>query len=109
MLDDFQNRLMDAGWSVEPGDSISPDPTPGKVFWIARKNGCTVIVSDKGVSVARGSARSSTPLDVVKRGHILLPGALSERYLSAPVNRDDLVPHEGPMTAEEIELRALLG
>jgi hypothetical protein len=109
-LDAYRDRLNDAGWMIEPGDSIQPGQSAGdKVLWMARKNGVTLIVGDKTVSVARGTTRASMPVDIVLNGHILLPGAMSEKYLAVRVGASDLIPHEGKMTDEELELRALLG
>jgi hypothetical protein len=111
MLDKYKRRLIDAGWIVEPGDPITtlyPEYAGMKLLWIARKRGVSLIVSEKVVRVVRGSTWSSTPMDVFLLGHILLPGIISEKYLLGATQPGDLIPHEGTMTLEELELRALL-
>jgi hypothetical protein len=107
MLDAYRERLAGAGWVIEAGESVLSD-SESRVLWLARKNGVTFTVGNKTVSVARGNARSTMPLDLVLNGFVVLPGALSERYLPIRVSRSDLIPHEGPMTEEEVELLALL-
>ena len=112
MLEEYKSRLIEAGWSVEPGDSVLPAgvPHPGlNVLWMARKNGVTLVVCSDSVRIIRGNARSSTPMALVLGGQLLLPGSISERYLSDTVFQPgSLEPHEGPMAAEEAELRSLL-
>ena len=111
MIECYKAALSEAGWLIEPGDSVSPEAAEHaalKILWFARKGKVTLIMGDKGARVIRGNAWSSTPLEVLLGKLILLPGDVSEASLTGVYRPGNLVPYEGSMTFEERELRLVL-
>jgi len=113
MLERYKANLINAGWTVEPGNSIAPQGQESssdlKVLWVATKGRITLIMTTKWARVIKPKYRwAKTPMDYILRGHILVPGAVAEVCDLGIYRPGSMVAHEGAMTNEEREIRDLL-
>jgi hypothetical protein len=113
MLEKYKAKLINAGWNIEPGNSIAPSgqesSTDVKVLWVATKNKVTLIMTTQWARVIKLRSRwAKTPIDMIRNGHILVPGTIAEQCEPGLYSPGHMIPHEGAMTSEEREIRDLL-